>query len=577
MQLLATALFIGLASCQLPTAKLGQGTFRGTTTAVSVGPTSSVTVEKYLGIPFAASPVRFAPPEPAPTATDEQDATQLQGVCFQQFSYPEAIHNFTQQVFNRPPPNETEDCLTVNIFTSSGNTTGKSVMVWLFGGSLNFGGNAVKTYDGSSFAANQDVVVVVPNYRTNVFGFPGMVEGLDPDERNLGFLDQRAALQWVQDNIEQFGGDPTKVTIFGESAGSLSAGLLVLTTPQNPPFRAAILQSGTAGLLPRQVSAPGGVTAFSKLGQALNCTGGDTLACIRAAPGLKIKDLIEKQSIAFGPVVDNVTNPENPIALRQERRIADVPILLGSTAEEARVFVTIYAGGRNVANLTNYLATTFKDPAVRERVSAAYPVGPGGPFPTEYDAQAAIWTDLQWTCPALKEANLSASSGYPTWRFYFNASFPNTQTFPNGGVYHSSEIPLVFGNLPGAPQPPPTDEERALSDAMQTIWANFAKNPTAGPGWDAVQPGNVHNLGVLGGPQNSTGFATVSSNVTDSRCDILVQGAAQGGPSTPTGPSPSASSAAAMSLKIPGEDRGSMVAVSVAVFAAVIGFATQLL
>src|SRR5690242_4678651 len=119
---------------------------------------------------------------------------------------------------------ESEDCLFLNLFApciGCGKTNRKrAVMLWFYGGALSFG--SINGVDGSSFAANQDVILVAPNYRLGVFGFPGNVSGLPPDELNPGFRDQKMVLRWVQENIASFGGDPTKVTIFGESAGAVS-------------------------------------------------------------------------------------------------------------------------------------------------------------------------------------------------------------------------------------------------------------------------------------------------------------------------------------------------------------------
>ena len=124
-------------------------------------------------------------------------------------------------------------------------------MFWIYGGALQFGNAGQPAYDGSYLASFEDVIVVSFNYRTNVFGFPASPE-LALTNRNLGFYDQRLALSWVQTNIAQFGGNPKKVTLFGESAGALSVDALITTSPKNPPFRAAILQSGQASLADRK-------------------------------------------------------------------------------------------------------------------------------------------------------------------------------------------------------------------------------------------------------------------------------------------------------------------------------------
>lgn len=166
-----------------PTVTIKNGIVAGTTTTV---PSSSVIVKQFLGLPFGAPPVRFSPPKPAAPWNSIYDASKYKPACMQQFSYPEATRNLTIKWYSTPgaPAGESEDCLNLNVFTPT--TRGsKAVLFWLFGGGFNFGTGSLPYYDGSSFAANQDVVVVTINYRTNLFGFPGAAI-LPLGERSLG-------------------------------------------------------------------------------------------------------------------------------------------------------------------------------------------------------------------------------------------------------------------------------------------------------------------------------------------------------------------------------------------------------
>lgn len=202
-----------------PTAKLDSGVVVGITKTV---PTCQTKLNAFLGVPFGAQPVRFAAPKsPAPWKTP-RDASQLAPACIQQFNFPNPRRASILEWFNTPPPpaGESEDCLNLNVYVPQPAWKPKPVMVWFYGGGLLYGSNSVEKYDGSFLAANNDVIVVVPNYRTNVYGFSGSPQ-VPVTERNTGFLDQRLALDWVQRNIAAFGGDPAKVTIFGESAGAL--------------------------------------------------------------------------------------------------------------------------------------------------------------------------------------------------------------------------------------------------------------------------------------------------------------------------------------------------------------------
>jgi carboxylesterase type B len=168
-----------------PTAIIESGIVAGTTTTLS---TSTITVNKFLGIPFGAPPVRFSPPQPPAPWQSTYDASEYKPACIQKFNYPEALRNRIIEWANTPgpPAEESEDCLNLNVFTPASATEGsKAVLFWIHGGSFSYGSGSLPLYDGSSFAANHDVVVVTINYRTNVFGFPGAPSLLEI-EKNLG-------------------------------------------------------------------------------------------------------------------------------------------------------------------------------------------------------------------------------------------------------------------------------------------------------------------------------------------------------------------------------------------------------
>ncbi|KAJ7714514.1 Carboxylesterase [Mycena metata] len=177
----------------------------------------------FKGIRFGQAPtgsLRWEPPV-AFTSTASQNATSFGPACVQQFPF--AVAAINEQLFNTPPPAESEDCLFLNVWAPT-STTATAVVIWLYGGALTFGTASTPTYDGASLAASQNITVVSINYRTNVFGFPNSPD-LPTAGNNLGFLDQgpcQLAFQWVQQNIAKFGGDPKKVTIMGQSAGGRS-------------------------------------------------------------------------------------------------------------------------------------------------------------------------------------------------------------------------------------------------------------------------------------------------------------------------------------------------------------------
>lgn len=181
LQLLATSAAAAAAAAARPTVTLSAGQVAGTSTG---------SVNKFLGIPFAAPPVRFNPPEAAPAWQSIYDASRLKPSCVQEFNYPEDARNRSITWFNNPgpPAGESEDCLYINVFAPANTTAGpKAVMFWIYGGNFVSGTGTLPQYNGTSFAENQDVIVVTFNYRTGVFGFPGSPEK-PLLEQNLGYV-----------------------------------------------------------------------------------------------------------------------------------------------------------------------------------------------------------------------------------------------------------------------------------------------------------------------------------------------------------------------------------------------------
>ncbi|KAB8339114.1 hypothetical protein FH972_022050 [Carpinus fangiana] len=524
-----------------PTATIDIGVLHGTQTSLSY---ANAPVNKFLGVPYAQSPpIRFSPPSaPKKLARGSPlNVTAWKPACIQQFVYPALQQAFTKGVFNQPPPQESEDCLYINIYAPSTPSPagGRAVLFWLFGGGLQFGHGGQPAYDGSAFAAYQDVIVVTFNYRTNVFGFPNSPQ-ITGGDSNPGFLDQHFALEWVQRNIHAFGGNKDKVTIFGESAGALSADSLI-TSPAYvnkgaAPFRAAILQSGQFSYnsqpLPTQSES---VVGWDTLVQKLNCSSshsGDDLACARAAPALTIKKIVEENALSFATRPDSFTSVDNSALARQSGKFVKVPVLGGTDAQEGRVFEF------GQSNLTSYLQSTFGKtaPQIIPSLQKAFAVGTEAGINTGYDRISEIFTLLTFQCGQALWANATFAQDVPTWRYYYNSSFPNIAFADNSGVYHSSEIQTVFETYSGGPifpitpgqlgllntQKPPTAQQAALSSYMNAAWATFAKNPFAGPGWNRLGSFNGTDLGVLGGAMGQAGVTVIRQDQVDNKCRLLL-------------------------------------------------------
>ena len=232
-----------------------------------------------------------------------------------------------------------------------------------------------------------------------------------------------------------------------------------------------------------------------RLIEALNCTTDDDLACARAAPATTIKDIIERGVIAFGPTQDNYTQLQYPESARRAGQIAQVPIMTGTNANEGSLFT--FTQNNTEAYLRSQFMNALTDAQIRTILSA-YPIGQRG-IDTPTEQIDAISTELAFQCPSAIVANDSASAGIPTWRYYYNASFPALQLVPgmDFGAYHAREIPLVFGTY--AEYTDIGQSGTRLSELMQSMWATFAKNPRGGPApsWSTIDDGGF--VQVIGG------------------------------------------------------------------------------
>lgn len=301
------------------------GQLRGIRLTAPGGPVSA-----FLGIPFAEPPVgprRFLPPEPKQPWSGVLDATTFQSVCYQ---YVDTLYpGFEGSEMWNPNRELSEDCLYLNVWTPYPRPTSPTpVLVWIYGGGFYSGASSLDVYDGRFLAQAEGTVLVSMNYRVGAFGFlalPGSREA----PGNVGLLDQRLALQWVQENVAAFGGDPMSVTLFGESAGAASVGMHLLSPPSRGLFHRAVLQSGApngpwatvgmgearrrATLLARLVGCPPG-------GAGSNDT--ELVACLRTRPAQDLVDhewhVLPQESVfrfSFVPVVDGDFLSDTPEAL----------------------------------------------------------------------------------------------------------------------------------------------------------------------------------------------------------------------------------------------------------------------
>ncbi|KAF7357270.1 Carboxylic ester hydrolase [Mycena sanguinolenta] len=434
----------------------------------------------FKGVRFGQAPtgsMRWEPPV-AFTSTASQDATALGSACVQQFPF--AVAAVNEKIFNTPPAPEDEDCLFLNVWAPS-TARALPVVIWIYGGGFDFGTAGTPEYDGASLATNQNIIVVSFNYRTNVFGFPESPD-LPLTGNNLGFLDQELAFQWVQSNIAKFGGDPTKVTIMGQSAGAISvAAAYVRHSPGTAPFSGAIMLSGAVESVLPTTSFP----SFNAMAAAVGCDqspGAARLACLKQIPASTIRNFTNGPfSLTWTLLVDNVTAFSDPLLRIRNGQTANVPFIIGNAQNDGSLFAL------NQNNLTTFLGETFGNLLTAAEVRASYPSNL-----SDNEVISEVIKDFTFLCPA--ELWSAAAVGVGTadvYRYTYGAVFADLQLFPNAGAWHSSELFEIFGTFPSDATP----SEKALSLTMQAIVANFARNPTVAPApnWPKYLP-RKHNV-----------------------------------------------------------------------------------
>lgn len=255
--------------------------------------------------------------------------------------------------------------------------------------------------------------------------------------------------------------------------------------------------------------------SWTKLVNATGCTAAASqINCVRNVPAIQIKSIIEHNVIKFGPVVDNITHIPNTRQTFMDHTAAKVPLMIGSNSQEGRV-VAYLAGLYG----TNYTAEQLLEsllpnlPALHLAILALYPQSLKD---NGYEFYSQVTTDYVMTCPTSLLSTTAAASGYDTWRYYYEASFPNTSPFPDAGSWHSSEISSIFGTYPTAGA---TQQQILVSQYAQSAWANFAKNPTKGPGWPKLLSNSGVEMGDIGA-NGTTGERTIPLSKVDYVCAV---------------------------------------------------------
>ena len=423
----------------------------------------------WKGIPYARPPLgdlRFHAPQAPDTWTGVRDATTFGPASIQSA-------RMMMRVFAANPEPLGEDCLYLNIWSPGADDKRRPVLFWIHGGAFTMGSGSTPWYDGTAFATNGDVVVVTINYRLGALGFLHLADigGKEKDlSSNCGLLDQIAALEWVRDNIAAFGGDPDNITVFGESAGAMSIGTLLAMPAAKGLFRKAILQSGASHTVLDSARA-------SRIANKLM----DTLGIHKVTDLLdvSVEQLLAAQDkpsgadgrLAFQPVVNGATLPQQPIQAIANGSSNGISLLVGTNRDEMRLF-TMMDPTQATPDMS-ILERQFGTKA--NKVSATYKADQ--PEHSSSDAWIDFLTDRSFRIPAIRLAECQSALGTNVWMYRFD--WPTPVFGGNLKACHGLEIPFVWNNLDKYGVNVLTGDDPArqkVADAMHLSWIMFARS-----------------------------------------------------------------------------------------------------
>ncbi|GBM95845.1 Acetylcholinesterase-1 [Araneus ventricosus] len=451
-------------------------------------------VKMFLGIPYATPPVgslRFLKPNPLEPWNDALQAKNQPPACMQ---YTEGPFPWYDDM-----PGKSEDCLYLNIYAPFFATEGSklAVLFWIHGGGYTLGSNRMDVYDGRPLAEREGVIVVTVNYRMGLFGF--LTSNTDDAPGNMGMYDLVMALQWVNDNIEYFGGDKARITIIGESAGSSAASALCVSPLTTGLFSRAILQSAS---ITKHIynKLDSNLRLAERLAEAVDCATKnftiydnptEVVQCLREKNATHLMKTLTSffplYTGSFSPQYGDSLLPNNAVEDILNGSVHNVPILTGALTDEGSFFITmLYANelgffGEKDTQVNKTFATTmlqlafgnFTDP--QKYIDFYLKDVPDDDYDLIRKQVHTAYGDTIITCPTVYFAEKYAERNNDVYFYFFNHRPSNTPWAEWLGVAHFEEVQFVFGRPVRVPEDYNTAEV-ALSAQVMKLWANFAKD-----------------------------------------------------------------------------------------------------
>ena len=435
-------------------------------------------IRVFKGISYAAPPIgelRWKPPRAVVPWSGARDGSAYGAEC------PQTQYQ-AGSIYIRPLPPQSEDCLFLNVWTPAQPGEKRPVLVWIHGGALTKGSSTSDVRDGVPLAS-KGIVLVSINYRLGPLGYfahPELTaESPQRSSGNYGLLDQIAALRWVQNNIAAFGGDPARVTIAGESAGSWSVNALVASPLAKGLFIRAIGQSGGRfSRTPHLIQDRGSQVSAHNVGLAYAKTvGADSLAALRAVPAERLVEV----AIRAQENIDGWVLPDEIRAIFERREHNNVPVIVGSTADEMTPFGVAQTAPKTMEEFRRRLTQQFGEMAAE--FEQAYGVKGDADI---VRATLEVGRDTTFSSHMRNWARATTAGGSRAYLYYFTHTPPSPRA-AEMRAFHAGEIPYVF-NLVPSPDPREagfayTDVDHKLAETMSSYWVNFVTNGDPnGPG-----------------------------------------------------------------------------------------------